>query len=97
MSKVTVVVRIKAKAGEENRVEEELLALLPPSRAESGCINFDLHRAIDDDSVFLVHENWVTEEDLGEHFKMSYIEEWLIKAEGLLAEPMELTRWQQIG
>ncbi|HUP02202.1 MAG TPA: putative quinol monooxygenase [Gemmatimonadota bacterium] len=93
---LTVVVRIKAKPGAEERVEQELRKLLPPTRREEGCINFDLHQSVDDAALFLVHENWVSEEDLGRHFEMPYIRSWIAQADALLAEPMELTRWHRI-
>ena len=93
---VTVVVRIKAKAGMEARVRQELLNLLAPTRAERGCINFDMHRAPNDASLFLFHENWVSEEDLKRHFETPHITRWIQEAKALLAEPMELTRWRKV-
>jgi quinol monooxygenase YgiN len=93
---VTVLVRIRARQGMERSVERELVALLASTRSETGCINFDLHRASDDATLFMVHENWVSEEDLSAHFEMPYIREWLAKSESLLAEPMELTRWRRV-
>lgn len=95
--KLTVVVRLRARAGMEGRVRQELLDLLEPTRAEGGCINFDLHEAVDDAGLFLVHENWVSEDDLARHFEMPYLKAWVAKAGDLLAEPMELTRWRRIG
>lgn len=94
--KLTVVVRLRAKPGEEQRVEGELSALLAPTRAEPGCINFDLHRSEDDPSLFLVHENWESEAHLNEHFRTPHIEAWLAVADSVLAEPMELTRWREV-
>jgi quinol monooxygenase YgiN len=55
--KVTVIARFKAKPGMEETVEKEVLALIAPTRAEAGCINYDLHRAADDKSVFMLYEN----------------------------------------
>lgn len=40
---VTVVVRLKARPGKEAQVRQELFNLLAPTRAEQGCINFDMH------------------------------------------------------
>jgi quinol monooxygenase YgiN len=94
--KLTVVVQLKAKPGQEKRVEEELSALLAPSRVEAGCINFDLHRSDEDPSLFLVHENWESEAHLNDHFRTPHVEAWLVEAENLLAEPMELTRWHEV-
>lgn len=93
---VTVVVRIKAKTGMEVRVRQALLNLLKPTRAERGCINFDMHQAPNDPSLFLFHENWVSEEDLKRHFETPHIKRVIEEAKALLAEPMELTRWRKV-
>ena len=94
---LTVVVRLKARAGMEDQVREELQKLLEPTRAEPGCINFDLHEAAESPGLFLVHENWKSEGDLRRHFEMPYLRSWIVKADALLAEPMELTRWHRVG
>jgi len=93
---VTVVVRMKAKTGMEVRVRQELLNLLKPTRAERGCINFDMHQAPNDPALFLFHENWVSEEDLKRHFETPHIKRWIEEAKALLAEPMELRRWRKV-
>lgn len=93
---VTVVVRLKAKPGLEAQVREELHNLLRPTRAEQGCLNFDMHQDLNDPGLFLFHENWLCEVDLQRHFKTPHITEWIKKAEGMLAEPMQLTRWQKV-
>ena len=95
--KLTVVVRLRARPGMEERVRKELLDLLEPTRAERGCIKLDLNEADEDRGTFLVHENWVSEDDLSRHFEMPYLRAWVAKADGLLAEPMQLTRWRRIG
>ena len=89
--KVTVIARIKAKTGEVQRVKEELFKLLAPTRAENGCINFDMHQGAADHSQFLFHENWTSEAALEAHFETPHIKNWLRQAEGLLAEPLEVT------
>jgi len=93
---VTVVVRMKAKTGMEVRVRQELLNLLKPTRTERGCMNFDMHQAPNDPSLFLFHENWVSGEDLKRHFETPHIKHWIEEAKALLAEPMELTRWRKV-
>ena len=95
-SKVTVIARIKAKTGEVQRVKEELLKLLAPTRAENGCINFDMHQGATDQSQFLFHENWTSKATLEAHFETPHIKNWLRVAEGLLAEPLEVTLWNRV-
>ena len=44
MSPLTVIAKFKAKSGSEEQLYEELRNLVAPTRAEEGCINYDLHR-----------------------------------------------------
>ena len=94
-NQVTVVVRIRAKAGMEARVHQELASLLAPTRRERGCLNFDMHQSPNDPALFLFHENWASEEDLKRHFESPHIKRWIQEAEALLAEPMDLTLWRK--
>ena len=96
-STVTVIARIKAKPGTQQRVKQELLKLLPPTGAEKGCINFDMHQAANDESLFLFHENWSSEEDLKNHLAAPHIKNWLGLAEDLLEEPVEITLWKRVA
>jgi quinol monooxygenase YgiN len=95
--KVTVIARIRAKADRAQRVKEELLKLLAPTRAENGCINFDMHQGATDHTQFLFHENWTSEAALKAHFETPHIKNWLRVAEDLLAEPLEVTLWNRVA
>ena len=94
---VTVVVHLKAKPGQEERVKQELVKLLEPTRIEKGCINYDMHQGLNDPSLFLFHENWTSEEDLKTHFESPHIKHWLAVADELLAEPLDLKLWKRVG
>jgi len=96
-SKVTVIARIRAKTDKVQQVRGELLKLLAPTRAENGCINFDMHQGVTDQSQFLFHENWTSEAALKAHFETPHIKNWLRVAEGLLAEPLEVTLWNRVA
>lgn len=94
---LTVLARFKAKPGMEKTVLAEILALIEPTRREAGCINYDLHRSNDDGSLFLLHENWRSRKDLDDHLAMPYLQAFLGKAEGLLAEPVDISFWDRIA
>lgn len=94
---VTVVARIKAKPGMEQKVKEELLKLLGPTRAENGRINFDMHQSPEDESQFLFHETWACEADLRQHLASPHISSWFGQSELLLAEPVEVTLWRRVA
>jgi quinol monooxygenase YgiN len=95
--RVTVVAMAKAKAGMEETVNQELLSLVNPTRSEPGCINYDLHQAHDDKSLFIFYENWKSKEDLDKHLGMPYLRAFLEKSEGLLAKPLEVTLLEMIS
>jgi quinol monooxygenase YgiN len=94
--KITVVARIKARAGKEDQVMRELLALIPPTSREPGCISYDLHRALDDPGLFMFYENWCSREELDEHLGKPHLQEFLGKVDELLAEPVGITLWRMI-
>ncbi|RZT85901.1 quinol monooxygenase YgiN [Pseudonocardia sediminis] len=64
---LTVIARMKAKPGKEADLRRELEALIEPTRAEKGCVNYDLNQGTDDDGVFFFYENWTSEAALDEH------------------------------
>jgi quinol monooxygenase YgiN len=94
---VTVIARIKAKPGMEEKVRTEVMALVAPTRAEAACINYDLHVSRQDKSLFILYENWVSQKDLDAHLAMPYLEAFKAKAAGLLAEPLDITLWEMIS
>ncbi len=94
--KLTVVARIKAKAGKEADVKERLLKLLSPTRSETGCLNYDLHQSLDNPAHFLLHENWTSQEALNKHLETVHIKNFLNQADQVLAEPVEITLWKQV-
>ena len=95
--KVTVVAIFKAKTGMEDTARDAILALVAPTRAEAGCINYDLHQTADDPSLFMLYENWVSQKDLDEHLAMPYLQDLLGKANDLFKEPVSIATWQMIS
>jgi quinol monooxygenase YgiN len=94
---LTVVALIKAKPGQEENLREALLNLIPTTRAEEGCLNYDLHRSMEEPGAFLFHENWTSKEALDAHLAKPHLREFLGRADELLAEPPQITLWEKIG
>jgi quinol monooxygenase YgiN len=91
MTVVTIIARIKAKPGMEQRMQQDLLALLAPTRSEAGCIIFDLLIDINDPTVFVLYENWESKAALDAHFEQPYVKQVLQAYEVTLAEPIAVT------
>ena len=94
--RVTVTARLKVKQGLEERFREEFEPIIALTRAEDGCINYDLHQSIEEPSLFLLHENWASQEILNQHLQQPYIRALGAKSEEFLVEPPEVKLWQQV-
>ena len=95
--RVTVLARVRARAGMEEKVRQELLALVAPSRREDGCIEYNLHQSQDDQTVFMFYENWTSRAALDQHLTRPYLDAFDEAVEGMLAEEVEITLWEMIG
>lgn len=95
--KLSVLARVRAREEAVERVKQECLALVEPSRAEEGCINYDLHQSLDDATLFVFYENWVSREALERHLEMPHSLRFDARTEGLLAAEEEITFWEMIS
>jgi len=58
MAKLTIDANIKVKADRIDLIKAELEKLIDITRAEEGCINYDLHQDNENPAHFLFYENW---------------------------------------
>ncbi len=92
MSPLTVIAKLKAKDGSEEQLHEELRNLVAPTRAEAGCIIYDLHRSVEDPGTFMSYENWESRplwEQHMESMESPHLQEFSSKQDEL-AETWEL-------
>ena len=93
---LTVLARVRAKAGQESRLRRELLALVAPTRAEEGCINYDLHQSQADPAVFVFYENWTSQAALDAHTQTPHLRAYLQVIPELADGPPEITKWTKV-
>jgi len=67
MKDLIVVATITAKEGNEVLVREALEKVVPASRAEAGCIRYDLHIDLGNHASYIMLEAWRDEAALAEH------------------------------
>jgi quinol monooxygenase YgiN len=94
---VTVIAILKARPGKETVVKQALLALIPITRRESGCLNYDLHQDTEDPSKFIFHENWASKSQLDAHLARPHLQEIDAQADELFAEEPMLIFAEKIG
>jgi quinol monooxygenase YgiN len=84
MTQLTVVAKIQAKSGSEAVLHPELLQLIQPTLLEEGCLNYDLHRSIEDNTPFLFYENWTSRVFWKQHMASEHISVFQKNTEGLI-------------
>lgn len=89
---LTLIATLRAKKNMGEELGRRLLALVEPSRAEPGNINYDLHRAIDDPDTWVLYENWKHTSDLTAHFEYPYMKAFAATISEVLEGDMDLRR-----
>lgn len=72
-----------------------VVGILERTRAEPGCITFELHEA-PDDAILHLYEVWAGSAALESHHAEEYTQEIFKLYEGWLAKPLELTLMQPV-
>jgi quinol monooxygenase YgiN len=70
---LTIVATIQAVPGYEAEIEATFLALIEPTLAETGCLQYDLHRDLGVPGRLLFYENWASREDWEAHNTSAHI------------------------
>ena len=76
MNSVTVIARIKAKETAADYVRDACIKLLEPSRAERGCLLYDLHQDDEDPALFFFLESWTDHDALDDHGESQHVREF---------------------
>lgn len=87
---LTVIAKFVAKAGKEEELRKELLERIEPTRAEPGCISYELHQDIENPAVMVFLESWKSKEDLEKHLAMPYLQSLLGLVGDMCSEPPEI-------
>ncbi|MDG3088568.1 putative quinol monooxygenase [Vibrio hannami] len=82
MAKLTIVANIVAKEDNIELVKTELLKLIDITRAEEGCINYDLHQDNENPKHFVFYENWESRELWQIHMGNQHLKDYIEATDG---------------
>jgi quinol monooxygenase YgiN len=88
-----VIARFSAKAGLEGRLREVLSALVAPTRAEAGCLHYEMVQSQDDARKFTFYEKWEDEAALMAHAQTPHVVRARAERVDLLDGPHDVSRW----
>jgi len=92
-----VVAHLVAKPDKVAELRDMLAGLITPTRAEPGCIAYELLQSQDNPTELTFVEEWTSESALDGHVATKHIKDALSKAPDLLAAELGLRRYDLIG
>ncbi|WP_449062650.1 putative quinol monooxygenase [Planomonospora algeriensis] len=87
---LTVIARMRAKAGCETALHDALTTLVAPTRQAPGCLTYDLHTEVGEPARFWFYEVWRGSEDHAANLESSHITGFLGRSASLLDGELEV-------
>jgi quinol monooxygenase YgiN len=92
-----VVAKIKAKSGEEGKMEEALRGMVAKVEAEEGTLMYSLHRSHKDPTQFLFYEKYTDAEALKAHSETPYFKEMFGVLQPLIDGAPEIETYDELA
>lgn len=86
MAKLTIVANIIANHDKIDLVKAELVKLIDITRAEEGCINYDLHQDNENHAHFMFYENWASRALWQTHMGAPHLAAYMKATDGSVAD-----------
>jgi quinol monooxygenase YgiN len=95
--KIVLIARLKVKPDSVESAKREALAIVEDSRGETGCINYDFHQGIDDETVFVWHETWADKAAIEAHGASEHFRNFSEQIKDLIDEPLQITLTRMVS
>lgn len=92
-----VVAHLTAKSDKIEETRHALLSLVDKTRAENGCITYELMQNNDDSTDFTFVEEWSSDDALNIHLESEHIAQLRARADELFAAPPDIRRYTLIA
>ncbi|HBR99050.1 MAG TPA: antibiotic biosynthesis monooxygenase [Gammaproteobacteria bacterium] len=83
-SEIVCIANFVAKPNQAQTLQAALEALVAPTRAEAGCLRYQLCRSQDDTHAFTMVEAFADEEALAFHRDQPYLDDFKTKVEAMV-------------
>jgi len=81
---LTILAQITAAPGQESLVRAQLEKLVPTTREEQGCLQYDLHVDNEAPGFFVFYENWESRELWQAHMNAPHLAAYMAATEGAI-------------
>lgn len=83
--KLTILAQIAAVEGKEDLVRTELEKLVDITRAEAGCLQYDLHADNESPGFFVFYETWENRDLWQTHMNAPHLAAYMQATDGAVA------------
>jgi len=94
--KIYLTALIKSKADSTEEMKGYLLELLAASTQETACLQYELHQSTEDESQFIFHEIWASQEGLDLHNVQPHIQHFSQQAGPIMDGPVKIIKTTKI-
>ena len=91
---IRVVAHITARPETVDETRELLLSLIDPTRAEDGCVTYELMQNTADPTDFTFVEEWTSDAALDEHLETEHLKRTAARGAELFAAPPDIRRYK---
>jgi quinol monooxygenase YgiN len=95
-SEYVVIASATAMPGKEADLEQALRDAAGPTRAQSGCVGFQLLRAKNNRATIVGFERWASVADHENHMKGEHVQILLRRMAGILAGPPTIVSYETV-
>ena len=88
---IYVIATLHVRAEKLPQLLDAARTVIAATRAEDGCVNYDLHQSITEPNEVVFVERWTSREALGKHFETPHMAAWRAAgADCILARKVEI-------
>jgi len=95
--KIRLIATLVARPAKADELQTLLVGLIEPTRAEDGCLQYDLWRNTENSDEFRFIEQWESAAALDAHLATPHLQHALSLFPGLLAEDLDLQKYSLVG
>ena len=77
-------------------VSAELRALVEPTRKEDGCVQYVLHRDVQDEAKYMFYEVWESPEHLDKHIQQPALKNLLANEGNWFTQPLNVSVYKRL-
>lgn len=87
-----IFAQFRARAGRQDAVGAALREVVPPTRAEAGCLGINIFRSTRDPQLFYLHSKWLDEAAFDRHATLPHTVSFIETVQPLIDHEFDLTR-----